>query len=837
MAFLISPGVQVREFNLATVVPAVSTSVGAIAGVFHWGPIDERVLVDDETVMVQRFGKPSNLNAETWFTGASFLGYTNALLVSRAGNTAGKSPSVTCNTSSANTTVTLSTGNTADLEAGMILISSGNSGLAVGAVIDAITNTTAFTVTSSADVLATKTNDALQFVSNTVFSAVANSGAVANLEYQIVKNETHFTEKDGNFDTDVKFVARYPGEDGNSLRVSVCGNSSGYNSTINLASYGTRVVFQVNVNSNSAVMQVMAAANADADANATTVKALLNVTDTLEVGNSSIGTQFLKITALSNNTNYGTTASNLYVVSTSGNTVVAVVNSTGGSEAAAANTDGIVAGQLISAGNTNLLDLVVNNVINSTAFNTTVAPGANVTTAEVTFSPRTIFTVSFEDPFTLSSNYKFLSSNTSTRGLPRYWEFHNLVDKAPGQSDYHISFGNSSVNSDEMHIVVVDEGGKFTGVPGTILETYRNVSRATDAKTIDGSANYYRTVINDASQFVYAVNDISGATSNTAVNLTSSTLDIVSYRMTLGRNGKDESNLELASILAAYDLFKSAEDVDVSLVLQGKARSYTLANYLIDNINETRKDCVSFISPQKGDVVNNKGNEASACVSFKNNLRSSSYYGIDSGYKYMYDRYNDVYRWIPLNGDHAGLYARTDLTNDSWWSAAGFNRGHIKNVVKLAWNPRQAERDVLYKANINPVVTFPGQGTILYGDKTGLSKPSAFDRMNVRRLFITLEKAIATAAKYMLFEFNDAFTRSQFKNLVVPYLREIQGKRGIYDFLVVCDSSNNPGTVIDRNEFVGDIYIKPARSINFIQLNFVAVGTSVAFSEVVGQFG
>jgi len=243
-----------------------------------------------------------------------------------------------------------------------------------------------------------------------------------------------------------------------------------------------------------------------------------------------------------------------------------------------------------------------------------------------------------------------------------------------------------------------------------------------------------------------------------------------------------------------------------------------------------------FVSPQKADVVNNPGNEAAACVEFRNLLRSTSYAVLDSGMKYMYDRYNDTYRWIPLNGDTAGLCARTDDTNDPWWSPAGFNRGQIKNVVKLAWNPRQTARDILYKNGVNPIVQFLGEGTIMYGDKTLLHKPSAFDRINVRRLFIVLRKAIAEAAKYTLFEFNDAFTRATFKNMVNPYLRDIKGRRGIYDFLVVCDETNNTPVVIDRNEFIGDIYIKPARSINFIYLNFIAVPTGVAFSEVVGKF-
>jgi phage tail sheath protein FI len=222
-------------------------------------------------------------------------------------------------------------------------------------------------------------------------------------------------------------------------------------------------------------------------------------------------------------------------------------------------------------------------------------------------------------------------------------------------------------------------------------------------------------------------------------------------------------------------------------------------------------------------------------VAFADGLPSTSYAVIDSGYKYMYDRYNDVYRFVPLNGDIAGLCARTDTIADPFFSPAGYNRGQIRGAVKLAFNPNQAQRDELYKSRINPVVAFPGQGTVLFGDKTAQSKPSAFDRINVRRLFITLEKAISTAAKFQLFEFNDEFTRAQFRNLVEPFLRDIQGRRGLTDFSVVCDDTNNTGDVIDRNEFRADIFIKPARSINFIQLNFVATRTGVAFSEVAGS--
>jgi hypothetical protein len=441
----------------------------------------------------------------------------------------------------------------------------------------------------------------------------------------------------------------------------------------------------------------------------------------------------------------------------------------------------------------------------------------------------------------LASKY-ILSSNYSSNTIVRDWEYFNSVDSAPGQSEFVANFGNTAAN-DELHVVVADEDGRITGVPGTILEVYKGLSRATDAKTNDGTINYYKTVLNDNSNYIWWATDRSGAVSNTAVNIISSpnskpsTVSFIN-----GSDGADESTITNAALALAYDKFKSAEDVDISLLLQGKARGSAgnqyaqLANYLIDNIASVRKDCVAFISPDRADVVQNSGkDEAQDIVDFRNALTSTSYAVLDSGYKYQYDKYNDVYRYIPLNGDMAGLAVRTDSVRDPWYSPAGFNRGQVKNVIKLAYNPSKADRDFLYKNDVNPVVTFPGQGTILYGDKTLLGAPSAFDRINVRRLFIVLEKTIARAAKGLLFEFNDEFTRTQFKNIVEPFLRDVKGRRGIYDFKVVCNSTNNTEGVIDRNEFVGDIYIKPARTINYIQLNFVAVRSGVEFSEVVGQ--
>lgn len=822
-----SPGVEVREIDLTTIVPSVSTTEGVLAGVMRWGPVDQRTLVDGENALVRRFGAPSNFNFETFFTASSFLAYGNKLYLTRVANTSGTSPLVSANTDTDSATVTLSTGTTANLSVGMISIASSKSGIATGATIATITNTTAFTVSPASSILANTTVDIVQFVSNTAFSAVSNTNTVANLEYHTLANETIFSARDGTFDTDVNWIARYPGELGNSLRVSACANASGYQSTINLASFSAKAYIQANNNSNTANVTILAAANADSSANATLLKNQLNVTDLVQFGNTSIGTQYMKITAVAATTTFG-----------EANSVVDLTTVSGNSTVTTADTTGIVEGMEIFSGNNSLVGFRVASVTNSTALVLAPTPTVSVTAVSHNFMPRAEFQLSFEDRYSLASNYLFTSSNTSLQNISRHWEFFNFIDVAPGQSDHQRLFGNSSVNSDQMHVVVTDNSGKFTGVPGTVLETYRSLSRATDSKTVEGAGNFWKDVINDRSDFVYIANDLSGATSNTSLNLTSSTLDVLVSDLVFGRDGADESNIELAEITGGYDLYASNEDIDVSLILQGKARGPTLANYLIDNIALKRdpQDVVVCISPQRGDVVGNPNSEADACVTFKNNLRNSSYGVIDSGYKYMYDRYNDVNRWVPLNGDIAGLMVRTDRTNAPWWSPAGLNRGQIKNVIKLAWNPSRAQRDILYKNNINPVITSPGEGTVLWGDKTLLSRPSAFDRINVRRLFIVLQKAISKASRYSLFEFNDEFTRLQFKNMVVPYLRDVQGQRGIQEFFVVCDNSNNTAEVIDRNEFVADIYIKPARSINFIRLNFVAVRTGVSFSEVVGKF-
>lgn len=849
MAFQLSPGVNVSEIDLTTVVPAVATSDGAFAGVFRWGPVGERVLVTTENDLLNRFAKPTNFNAETWFTAANFLSYANRLYISRAANVEGSTPGpinfvITANSSVSNNILV---GNTTGLVAGMYITQTGNSAAipAGNAYIISSVNSTAIVLNKnlSTSVAANTSNSNLYFGRpETAYTAVGfddgAAGVVANLVNQIVKNESEYVNKDGDFDADVIYVAKYPGLIGNSLRVGVCDNADSFQSNIDLSA--AKIEFRFG--SNTAFVKFLGSSNASAAA----VAADIALGDQILAGNSSISLQYLQVkttsiagnttanvsfvgnTDVNSNTNFITVASNPF----SNGDAVVYANSAGEDELSG-----------LSGGTTYY---VVD--ANTTAFRLSTTPFGSVVdiaktpTSNGTFLSNTnVLSIQFEDPFRLRTNYV---SNT----VERYWEFFNVVDTAPGQSNWQLLNGNTSAN-DELHVVVVDESGQFSGTPGQVLEVYKGLSRATDAKNEDGTINYYKEIINQSSAYIWWANDRSVALSNTALNLVSSSAAApASIRFALGADGLSEDTATLGILGEAYDLFVSSEDIDISLVLQGKpvggttvekgrtVSNFQLANYIIDNIVDRRRDCVALISPDKATVVNNLGDEALDLVAWRNAVHSTSYAIMDSGYKYQYDRYNDVYRWIPMNGDVAGLCARTDLTNDAWWSPAGFNRGQIKNLVKLAFNPRKSERDVLYTAGVNPVVTFPGQGTVLYGDKTLQAKPSAFDRINVRRLFIVLEKAIAISAKYSLFEFNDAFTRAQFRNLVSPYLRTIKGRRGITDFLVVCDDTNNTPQIIDTNQFVGDIYIKPARSINFIQLNFIAVPTGVQFTEVVGKF-
>lgn len=420
--------------------------------------------------------------------------------------------------------------------------------------------------------------------------------------------------------------------------------------------------------------------------------------------------------------------------------------------------------------------------------------------------------VSFTNKYTLTE------TDLSSLKIERKWRYASLFGSAP--------------SSNNLHIVVKDEDGDITGTAGTILETYSNVSTTVGAKLSDGTANYYPTVLENRSAWVEA----------TATIISASVAATGYQSLTGGVDSTNESTIGLGSLALAYDLFADPKELDIAFILQGKGATTmanslpttaNLANYIISNIVDNRRDCVAFLSPPKEAVVDlaSPNSKMNAAIEYRNLIQSSSYWFMDSGYKYRYDKYNDLYRWIPLNGDMAGLASRTE----SWESPAGYRRGVIKNVVKLAFNPNKAQRDLLYGSDINPVISITGQGILLFGDKTGQGFASAFDRINVRRLFITVEKAIATAAEQFLFEFNDEFTRTQFKNLVEPFLRDIQGRRGIIDFRVISDETVNTPLVIDQNMFRANIFIKPARSINVIELTFVATRTGVEFDEIVGQ--
>ena len=775
MAFQVSPGINVSEIDLTTTIPSLATTVGAFGGVFRWGPIGKFILVDSENTLAARYGKPTSENFETFFTAANFLAYGNALYVSRAAVTTGFSNTVVVSNVNlqGNSTVVL-TGNTHGVQAGHAVF---GAGIPEGTFVSTVTaNSTALAVVMTANATTT-TDSQLNFFANTLaLNAVANSGVV-ELADNIVKNADDFEDKGPSNATfsSTQFVARYPGDLGNSLRVSVCDSADQYERTINPFSNtsvgGTAATYRldqlaaagITISVNSSIANVFLTWDsgastltyAETKTAANTILQSLSVGDYIELGNTTVGTQTLKIKSL---------------------------------------------------------------------------PALTSDDA----STQAFFAVTFEDTWNRASNF---TANT----ISRKWEFFNTIPTAPGTSRYLSDRSLTTV--DQVSVVVVDEDGKFSGTPGTVLEVYENLSRATDAIGEDGTTAFYKTIVNDNSRYVWATNDRGEAPTAAAASLVNSTTALpYSKSFVGGRDGVNENNATVAALASAYDLFADASSVDVSLIMGGKSvgasNGAQLANYLIDNIAEVRKDCVVFVSPQKEDVVGSavEGSQASNIVTFRQSLRKSSYAFIDSGYKYQYDKYNDVYRYVPLNGDIAGLTARSDDIRDPWFSPAGYNRGQIKNLVKLAYSPSKTDRDLLYKNDVNPVITQPGQGTVLFGDKTALGRPSAFDRINVRRLFIVLEKTIATAANQMLFEFNDDFTRAQFLNLIEPFLRDVQGRRGITDFRVVCDETNNTPEVVDTNRFVGDIYIKPAKSINFIQLNFVAVRSGVEFNEVVGQF-
>ena len=428
------------------------------------------------------------------------------------------------------------------------------------------------------------------------------------------------------------------------------------------------------------------------------------------------------------------------------------------------------------------------------------------------------------------STIQYLTSSDATKYL-----YSSIFDSIPGTSEYASNLGKTSA-ADEVHVVVIDEDGAISGEVGTVLESFGYLSQASDAKKSDGSSNYYKDVINQQSAYVYwAAHDSNLTDAGETVSANTTFVTSTTALESSLSGGSDDNTPTTGEIALGFDLLEDSETEDVNLLFAAPDANgeEAIAEDLI-SIANSRKDCMAFVSPPIEDTVGSS-TPAADVKAFADGLTSSSYASCDSTALYVYDKYNDVYRWIGAAGHQAGLCANTDNVADAWFSPAGVNRGQLLGVTKLAFNPKKADRDTLYKARVNPIVSLPGQGTILFGDKTLLSRPSSFDRINVRRLFITLEKAISTAAKAQLFEFNDEFTRAQFRNLVEPFLRDVKGRRGLTDFLVVCDNTNNTQAVIDGNKFVADIFVKPARSINFITLSFVATRSGVEFSEISGS--
>ena len=711
MAFLVSPGVQVQEKDLTNIIPAVSTSIGAVAGLFEWGPALEVTSVSSESNLIDQFGYPKTStvqganNREDWYTAANFLSYSNNLQVVRllpdgARNSASEPFLAETNKF---TTVITSTPN----------------GTPAFTVAYDGTNTVTFTPDDPTDLgsIAAGFFDAV--VGAGVTGAVIDSDAIAGL-----------------VDPTVLYEA-------GALTLPASQTVNGVDFTF----FSNEELDTGSTNSTSASIK--------------------NLDDFL-----------IEESTLVNGSVYARYPGKL------------------------GDAIGVV---------------IVDSGIADSDFDNTPVIGDSTTLA-------------------------------------------NIFDEKPGSSVWaNNSYGDLK---DEVHVVVFTTSNEITGNTNEILETYEYLSKAKNGKTADNAPNYYVDVINSASKWIHIRNEQTAATNGVVPyvagtkhaigdKILSQSTDTFSSLLTnFGVSGVRKYNLSGGGdgalvtdqdYIEAYELFSDVERIEVNLLISGcqgirnGQTSKVVQKYVIE-LAERRKDCIAFVSPSYAAAVT--APTAAKIVDYFNNstdgFNSSSYAVFDSGWKRQYDRYNDEYFWIPLNADIAGLSARTDYTNEAWYSPAGLNRGFIRNVVKLSFNPSQTDRDIIYPKRINPVVTLRGQGTVLYGDKTALSRPSAFDRINVRRLFIVLEKAIATAARYQLFEFNDDITRRIFINAVEPFLGDVKNKRGLTDFKVVCDESNNTGEVIDQNRFVADIYIKPTRSINFITLSFSAVRTGVSFSEATG---
>ena len=878
---LASPGIVVREVDLTTGrIDPTSNSVGAIAGPFEKGPINVPTLVRNENDLRTIFGNPSSTDKhyEYWLTASSYLAYGGSLQVIRSDGSNLKNAKVGSSDVKIKSdqdyndkgydeypinNVTFAArypGSWAnnvkiaviDSKADQILTLNSTTGVSVGlGVSQTVPSGTVVAGVGTTSILTgyfkgivTEVDSLNNKVSVKLLSHVSTGGTETNIDYQ-AEGVYKFTTNN------ISFVGAGAGS------TSFVGTRGSLGSTAATRSAGTAMTSYYLVSTLSLDMQGGSSLSnsattlgiATAGISAASDRYLLIDNEIISLNGASIGTG--QITGVTR-AQVGTSATS----HTDGTTVyylqqfsaVATVTST---VSATDTTIGI---------NTTFTGL-------STAFNSGgyVAVGSEFIKVnsflEGSLSDKSVSTT---DDWFKQQEYT-LTSNTNDK---RKW---SSIASKPQTSAYAAARGS---RFDEMHILVIDADGTISGNEGTILEKHLSISKAKDALYSVGSPSYWRSYLYNNSSYIFGGSSPAGITTiafdsgytpstniqwdQNANGVKFGAIGSTTYTFSGGLNYDGTSNtsnsgafsVDISDISNSYDLLKNAEEYDIDFLLMGssnysKEKSQSLATKLIEVV-EYRKDCIAFITPYRlaflndtisGEnvTVNSTSDITDNIISYYSTIPSSSYAIFDSGYKYMYDRFNRVFRYIPLNGDIAGLCARNDANNFPWFSPAGTSRGSILNAVKLAYNPDQNQRDLLYSNRINPVIFSPGGGIILFGDKTGLSKASAFDRINVRRLFIYLENAISASARDQLFEFNDETTRSNFVNIVEPFLRDVQAKRGIFDFRVICDETNNTAAVIDSNEFIADIYIKPSRSINYIGLTFVATRTGVAFEEVIGN--
>lgn len=779
-SFQLSPGVRITETDLTNIIPAVATSPAAHAAYSEWGPVLYPVQFSSENEFVAQFGKPNANTFTGFFTVANFLSYSSNILFTRAESTsqfnaANSIADVAGNGSSTITSVQGSyaiTGATTPAFETYATVGKyliSSAGVVIGQIAS-IESDTALTLVDPATIDVT-------------------AGSYFYGFRTVVNNRTDYDAGTIDLSNSGEFIAKYPGASGTGLGIYMA-DSNSFSIHIAVAIATTKNVFISSLGrvTGTSVVTVVTAVN-----------------------HNLIAGQSVKIT--------GAPGFN--------GTFIVLADSLAAKTFTFTQAGVTVAPAYVAGALANSIQISGSGFSTSTKeqIGCWIVDANNIVLGQVASVTVTLLTL---------ENYPTV--HVASASYTVKWKYYKEFDSAPLTSAFAANVGGLY---DEIHVIVIDDAGKFSGVAGTILEKYPFLSKALNARSNTGATQYYVDVINTSSKYIWFANAPTGisGTTNWGVNANSASFKVLTYPLIVtlvkGANGNISTE---GQVMAAFALYANTELYDVSLLLAGKA-SYDLANYLIQNIAEVRKDCVAFVSPENiltaEYVIGGTSQQTADLKDYADLITASSYGFIDSGAKYQYDLYNDTYRWLPLNGDVGGITARTDETNDPWWSPAGYNRGQVKNVTKLGFNPHtKTDRDVLYQARINPVMSERGQGVLLFGDKTALAKPSAFDRINVRRLFIVLEKSIAIAAKYMLFEFNDSITRNLFIGMILPFLRDVQGRRGIQSFKVVCDETNNTNEVIASNNFVADIYIQPNYSINFITLNFIATRTGAAtFTE------